>query len=85
MNNIPDLDEHVRAQIQQCVNIGIPLKRLAEHAGVSRTTLWRWLNEDRAPQWATMRQVLQAADDLIFTVVKRREELQRRMECDSCE
>lgn len=77
MSELPDIEELVREQIKTCQRIGISMSRLAEEAGVSRTTLWRWLNEERVPQWATMKCVLETADAMIDRVKANREELDR--------
>jgi transcriptional regulator with XRE-family HTH domain len=79
VTDLPDIEDLVREQIKTCNRIGISMTRLAEESGVSRTTLWRWLNENRVPQWATMVTVLRTADELIGEVTAQREELDRML------
>lgn len=79
VTDLPDIEDMVREQIKTCNRIGISMTRLAEESGVSRTTLWRWLNENRTPQWATMVTVLRTADELIGEVTAKREELDRML------
>lgn len=36
----------LRREVQQAKDTGVPIARLAEAAGVTRQTIYRWLDED---------------------------------------
>lgn len=47
-NRLDAAKEHLREVVFEALDDGVPLRRVAEAAGVAHATVYRWLGEDQA-------------------------------------